>query len=97
MLKLSAEHEKREDDGIGHARSANEHDHEHEHGQNVHKAIGLSLIIGFIVMLIIDQATRSATFKAGERPKFKMTATIGLVVHAAGIHMTDLWIFFMFN
>ncbi|VDM40411.1 unnamed protein product [Toxocara canis] len=66
---------------------AHEHEralgHEAMHENSIHKSIGLSLIVGFIIMLIIDQATRSATFKAGERPRFKMTATIGLVVHAA--------------
>uniref|UniRef100_A0A915C3H8 Zinc transporter ZIP9 n=2 Tax=Parascaris univalens TaxID=6257 RepID=A0A915C3H8_PARUN len=53
------------------------------HEGSVHKSIGFSLVTGFIVMLIIDQATRSAAVKGGERPRFKMTATIGLVVHAA--------------
>lgn len=49
----------------------------------IHKSIGFSLIIGFIFMLIIDQATRSASSKGGERSRFTSTATIGLVVHAA--------------
>ncbi|VDD90318.1 unnamed protein product [Enterobius vermicularis] len=46
-----------------------------------HKSIGISLVAGFLMMLLIDQASRAAT--GGERSRFSLTATIGLVVHAA--------------
>uniref|UniRef100_A0A0A9XJ61 Zinc transporter ZIP9 n=1 Tax=Lygus hesperus TaxID=30085 RepID=A0A0A9XJ61_LYGHE len=52
--------------------------------EHLHSVIGLTLVIGFVVMLLIDQI--SATFQrdvegGGGRPK--ITATIGLVVHSA--------------
>uniref|UniRef100_F1L030 Zinc transporter ZIP9 n=1 Tax=Ascaris suum TaxID=6253 RepID=F1L030_ASCSU len=67
----------------GHSIPERAHERIPSHEGSVHKSIGFSLVTGFIVMLIIDQATRSAALKGGERARFKMTATIGLVVHAA--------------
>uniref|UniRef100_A0A0N5AJD6 Zinc transporter ZIP9 n=1 Tax=Syphacia muris TaxID=451379 RepID=A0A0N5AJD6_9BILA len=57
-----------------------EFDEEHDDSW-IHKAIGFSLIIGFLVMLLIDETFRAAT--SGERSRFGLTATIGLIVHAA--------------
>ncbi|TKR68592.1 hypothetical protein L596_024556 [Steinernema carpocapsae] len=71
--------------------SANEHsthDHGNDHDHNLkeqfqlaHKSIGLSLVIGFVIMLLIDQISRAGTGNVDRQ--FKITATIGLVVHAA--------------
>ncbi|KAK0415747.1 hypothetical protein QR680_012098 [Steinernema hermaphroditum] len=63
------------------------HGHGHDHSLKeqlhlAHKSIGLSLVIGFVIMLLIDQITRSAGSGGVDR-QFKITATIGLVVHAA--------------
>ncbi|CAB0012355.1 unnamed protein product [Nesidiocoris tenuis] len=53
--------------------------------EEVHSVIGLTLVIGFVVMLLIDQISsmhaRDIEGGGGGRPK--ATATIGLVVHAA--------------
>ena len=40
------------------AAGADEHhhgDHEHEHGSDIHSYIGVSLVLGFIFMLLVDQ------------------------------------------
>uniref|UniRef100_A0A1L8DUQ0 Putative zip-like zinc transporter n=1 Tax=Nyssomyia neivai TaxID=330878 RepID=A0A1L8DUQ0_9DIPT len=42
--------------------------------------IGLSLVLGFIFMMLVDQISTRRDGAAGER---NMTATIGLIVHAA--------------
>ena len=42
------------------------HDHPHEHSHGVeHKAIGVSLVAGFVVMLIIDQLGGGHSHGAG--------------------------------
>lgn len=55
--------------------------HQHDESEDFSKIIGLSLVLGFIFMLLVDQLSsrRSHSEKDGKNP----TATIGLVVHAA--------------
>lgn len=56
--------------------------------KDVHKdpmsVIGISLVLGFVFMLLVDQiaVNQNANKSPSER---NITATIGLVVHAAGI------------
>jgi len=64
-----------------------EHDDDHHHHENpVPHLIGVSLVLGFIFMLIIDQiaASKSRDIESGgRRGNVSWTATLGLVVHAA--------------
>ncbi|XP_012217381.1 zinc transporter ZIP9 [Linepithema humile] len=46
---------------------------------DLHSLIGISLVLGFVFMLLIDQCS---TRRSGEKQK-SVTATLGLVVHAA--------------
>lgn len=60
--------------------------HSHDQTSDIHAVIGLSLVLGFVFMLLIDQLSLSRSRdvegggKGGER---SFTATLGLVVHAA--------------
>ena len=61
---------------------------EHQHGENPgHHLIGVSLVLGFIFMLVIDQVASSRSSKGdlegGRAKSVSWTATLGLVVHAA--------------
>jgi len=64
------------------------HNHNHK-GSDVHSAVGLALVAGFVLMLLVDQLAQhrsvSGDAEAGGsvQPRYKITATIGLVVHAA--------------
>lgn len=58
--------------------SADSHDHDPEHSAT----IGLSLVLGFIFMMIVDQIS-SRRNKDPFSSDRNSTATIGLVVHAA--------------
>uniref|UniRef100_H2YYJ2 Zinc transporter ZIP9 n=1 Tax=Ciona savignyi TaxID=51511 RepID=H2YYJ2_CIOSA len=54
--------------------------HTHTHAGGAHHAIGVSLLLGFVFMLLVDQ------FGGSQQPDQRSkghTATIGLVVHAA--------------
>uniref|UniRef100_A0AC35U1W8 Zinc transporter ZIP9 n=1 Tax=Rhabditophanes sp. KR3021 TaxID=114890 RepID=A0AC35U1W8_9BILA len=55
---------------------------EHEHKHKTH-AIGLSLVIGFVFMLLVDQVTHIASKMTASTGRQKITATVGLVIHAA--------------
>ncbi|XP_024129430.1 zinc transporter ZIP9 [Oryzias melastigma] len=61
--------------------------HEHSHEQ-LHACIGVSLVLGFVFMLLVDQIGSSHVHNA-EDPESarvansKITTTLGLVVHAA--------------
>lgn len=55
------------------------HSHSHEHSFT----IGVSLVLGFVFMMLVDQI--SSRRSEGVAPDKNLTATIGLVVHAAGI------------
>lgn len=57
--------------------SPEQHTHNNEHSQ----AIGLSLVLGFIFMMLIDHISTKQNDSAGQDKN--LTATIGLVVHAA--------------
>ncbi|KAL3985603.1 ZIP Zinc transporter family protein [Acanthocheilonema viteae] len=49
----------------------------------INQSIGYSLVIGFLFMFLIDQISKFLSFKGGDRTQVKLTATLGLVVHAA--------------
>jgi zinc transporter 9 len=69
-----------------------EHGHHHEHSTEMHTWIGVSLVLGFVFMLLVDQLSGgshshspsdSEVGAGGVQKRHNMTATIGLVVHAA--------------
>ncbi|CAF3389905.1 unnamed protein product [Rotaria socialis] len=67
----------------------------HKHSDTTHSAIGVTLILGFVFMLIVDncgsriighhgsQVLDSSSTVIINKPKATWTATLGLVVHAA--------------
>ncbi|XP_060919638.1 zinc transporter ZIP9 [Labrus mixtus] len=63
-------------------------EHEHSHEQ-LHACIGVSLVLGFVFMLLVDQIGSSHVHSSTEDPESarvassKITTTLGLVVHAA--------------
>ncbi|XP_013915731.1 PREDICTED: zinc transporter ZIP9 [Thamnophis sirtalis] len=64
-----------------------EHNHNHDHSR-LHAYIGVSLVLGFVFMLLVDQIGNSHVHAADDpeaaRPgNSKITTTLGLVVHAA--------------
>ena len=75
-------------------------EHEHKHGHDMgeeHNMIGISLVFGFVFMLLVDQIGGSLHSHSHGEPELtgtvqnrnKITATLGLVVHAAGM-LTEL-------
>ncbi|XP_063295189.1 zinc transporter ZIP9 [Pelobates fuscus] len=61
--------------------------HEHDHSQ-LHAYIGVSLVLGFVFMLLVDQIGSSHMHSADDpeaarAASSKITTTLGLVVHAA--------------
>ncbi|KAL9706574.1 hypothetical protein quinque_010092 [Culex quinquefasciatus] len=68
--KLEAAAAKETSDAPGHKHSDDEHS----------SAIGLSLVLGFVFMMLVDQVSSRRKESSNER---NLTATIGLVVHAA--------------
>ncbi|XP_060938430.1 zinc transporter ZIP9 [Limanda limanda] len=62
--------------------------HEHSHEQ-LHACIGVSLVLGFVFMLLVDQIGSAHVHSTAEDPESaraassKITTTLGLVVHAA--------------
>ncbi|KAM4854072.1 zinc transporter ZIP9 isoform 1-T1 [Thomomys bottae] len=64
-----------------------EHEHSHDHTK-LHAYIGVSLVLGFVFMLVVDQIGSSHVHSTDDpetaRPiSSKITTTLGLVVHAA--------------
>ncbi|KAL7992359.1 zinc transporter ZIP9 [Crotalus tigris] len=64
-----------------------EHNHSHDHSR-LHAYIGVSLVLGFVFMLLVDQIGNSHVHtaddpEAGRSGNSKITTTLGLVVHAA--------------
>jgi len=65
------------------------HHHEHESGVELHSWIGVALVLGFVFMLLVDQIGGHMHSHAGTgepsagQNRNKITATLGLVVHAA--------------
>ncbi|KDR06872.1 zinc transporter ZIP9 [Zootermopsis nevadensis] len=60
--------------------------HEDTSSTDVHSLIGISLVLGFVFMLLVDQCSVSRSRDAEGSPKSaerNITATVGLVVHAA--------------
>lgn len=81
-------------------------DHDHSHSDHHHptgtvpedafSSIGLALVLGFIFMLLVDQCSRSGASRDLESSttystKRSFTATLGLVVHAAGEICQNIW------
>jgi len=69
--------------------AAETHHHETESGVELHSWIGVALVLGFVFMLLVDQIgghmhshSGAAESSAGQN-RNKITATLGLVVHAA--------------
>lgn len=59
------------------------HIHDHE-AKDFSQTIGLSLVIGFVFMMVVDQvSSRHMHSNEGKDSRRNPTATIGLVVHAA--------------
>ncbi|CAH1791056.1 unnamed protein product [Owenia fusiformis] len=75
--------------------AADEATHVHNHAEHAHShsdphsKIGVTLVLGFIFMLLVDQLggghthASSTDTEAGVQNRHKITATLGLVVHAA--------------
>ncbi|XP_033002802.1 zinc transporter ZIP9 [Lacerta agilis] len=65
------------------------HDHVHSHDHSrLHAYIGVSLVLGFVFMLLVDQIGSSHVHatddpEAARSGNSKITTTLGLVVHAA--------------
>lgn len=89
----SHHHESHSKETDKHTATGQEH-HEHHHSTtDVHSLIGVTLVSGFIFMLIVDQiggahahAHAPADTEAGQtlqQNRNRITATLGLVVHAA--------------
>ncbi|XP_060661217.1 zinc transporter ZIP9 isoform X2 [Drosophila nasuta] len=51
------------------------------------RTIGLSLVLGFVFMMLVDQVSQGQTKKSNNGSEYdkNITATLGLVVHAAVI------------
>ncbi|KAF7476688.1 zinc transporter ZIP9 isoform X1 [Marmota monax] len=67
--------------------AVHEHEHSHNHTQ-LHAYIGVSLVLGFVFMLLVDQIGNSHVHasedpETGRPSSSKITTTLGLVVHAA--------------
>lgn len=65
-----------------------EHNHSHEGGKGTEKSdpigmIGISLVLGFVFMLVVDQISQSTGGGGEHGSERNVTATVGLVVHAA--------------
>ena len=70
--------------------SAISHENLHNHSNNSHSLVGLTLVLGFVFMLIVDQIGGKISHKTHQvldnqamRNKISFTTTLGLVVHAA--------------
>ncbi|CAB3397694.1 unnamed protein product [Caenorhabditis bovis] len=65
--------------------SAQKVEEEHHSHNNIHSQIGYSLVLGFVLMLLVDQIGSAATSRNDRtgRSRIGISATIGLVVHAA--------------
>lgn len=58
--------------------------HHHDEAEDFTRTIGLSLVLGFVFMMLVDQiSSRASPNPEGKDGKRNATATIGLVVHAA--------------
>jgi zinc transporter 9 len=69
--------------GEHHSETATEENHHHE-PEDFSKTIGLSLVLGFVFMMLVEQISSRHTHSSdGKDIKRNPTATIGLVVHAA--------------
>jgi len=80
----------KEDIKLDAAAAGGTHHHEHESGVELHSWIGVALVLGFVFMLLVDQIGGHMHAHAGAveptsagQNRNKITATLGLVVHAA--------------
>lgn len=62
--------------------SAQKDQHSDMDVQDYSRTIGLSLVLGFVFMMLVDQVSQKKT--NGNESDKNITATLGLVVHAAG-------------
>ena len=63
--------------------SSTEESHHHDETADFSKTIGLSLVLGFVFMMLVDQISSRSHSTDSKDGKKSATATIGLVVHAA--------------
>lgn len=64
--------------------SSTEESHHHDETEDYSSTIGLSLVLGFVFMMLVDQISSRSGHKPDSKDgKRSATATIGLVVHAA--------------
>ncbi|XP_072485595.1 zinc transporter ZIP9 isoform X2 [Notamacropus eugenii] len=75
------------DKAAGEKPLVHEHEHSHDHTR-LHAYIGVSLVLGFVFMLLVDQIGSSHMHstedpEAARSNNSKITTTLGLVVHAA--------------
>lgn len=64
--------------------TATQENHTHDEPEDFSKTIGLSLVLGFVFMMLVDQISSRHTHNTDIKDaKKNSTATIGLVVHAA--------------
>lgn len=64
--------------------ATDENHHNHDEPEDFSKTIGLSLVLGFVFMMLVEQISSRHTHSSdGKDLKKNPTATIGLVVHAA--------------
>ncbi|PAV58910.1 hypothetical protein WR25_08897 isoform B [Diploscapter pachys] len=89
VVKRSTNRVKRQEAVIA-EQQIKEGDHHHEEEGHAHvddnrAKIGYSLVLGFILMLIVDQIGRSSMSRneRANRSRIGISATVGLVVHAA--------------
>lgn len=84
QVEVAVSEQKNTDTAVG---VSGEHGHSHEH---LHAYIGVSLVLGFVFMLLVDQIGSSHMHagdnqdpEAARLASSKFTTTLGLVVHAA--------------
>lgn len=63
--------------------SAEGGDGHHDASGDLHSLIGITLVLGFIFMLLVDQFSSRASGEGGKPTEKSLTATLGLVVHSA--------------
>jgi len=70
---------------VHHDPESTEKNHSHSETEDFSKTIGLSLVLGFVFMMLVDQISsrHMHSSEAAKDNKRNSTATIGLVVHAA--------------
>lgn len=57
--------------------------HKHDDHMEIHSLIGISLVLGFVFMLLVDQCSSRRGGEGSKTVEKNYTATLGLIVHAA--------------